>query len=224
MTRRHADADVRPAAGAAARAHRPGGGPRGRPRVRARRSTGHGIVVRLLRRARPPTSASQRRPFDPPLEIVDAEADAGRGLRAGAGHRRRRHDPAGRRDHPRAAAPRCSGVNLGHVGFLAEAEYDDVESTIDAIVAPPLHRRGPADPRRRGAPRRRARRPAPSRSTRPASRRPPASGCSRWSSRSTAGRCRAGAATASSARRRPARPPTTSAPAGRSSGPGSRRC
>ena len=26
------------------------------------------------------------------------------------------------------------GVNLGHVGFLAEAEDDDVESTIDAIV------------------------------------------------------------------------------------------
>jgi NAD+ kinase len=26
------------------------------------------------------------------------------------------------------------GVNLGHVGFLAEAEMDDVESTIDAIV------------------------------------------------------------------------------------------
>jgi NAD+ kinase len=29
------------------------------------------------------------------------------------------------------------GVNLGHVGFLAEAEYDDFESTIDAII----HRR-----------------------------------------------------------------------------------
>ncbi|HEY3015319.1 MAG TPA: NAD kinase [Nocardioides sp.] len=29
------------------------------------------------------------------------------------------------------------GVNLGHVGFLAEAEYDDVEHTIDAII----HRR-----------------------------------------------------------------------------------
>ena len=29
------------------------------------------------------------------------------------------------------------GVNLGHVGFLAEAEYDDAESTIDAII----HRR-----------------------------------------------------------------------------------
>jgi NAD+ kinase len=26
------------------------------------------------------------------------------------------------------------GVNLGHVGFLAEAEHDDLESTIDAIV------------------------------------------------------------------------------------------
>ncbi|KRF15555.1 NAD kinase [Nocardioides sp. Soil797] len=26
------------------------------------------------------------------------------------------------------------GVNLGHVGFLAEAEYDDVESTIRAII------------------------------------------------------------------------------------------
>jgi len=27
------------------------------------------------------------------------------------------------------------GVNLGHVGFLAEAEYEDVSTTIDAIVA-----------------------------------------------------------------------------------------
>ena len=35
------------------------------------------------------------------------------------------------------------GVNLGHVGFLAEAEHDDVESTIDAIV----HRRYTAEDR-----------------------------------------------------------------------------
>ena len=42
------------------------------------------------------------------------------------------------------------GVNLGHVGFLAEAEVDDVESTIEAIVGAPLHHRGPADPRRAG--------------------------------------------------------------------------
>lgn len=35
------------------------------------------------------------------------------------------------------------GVNLGHVGFLAEAEHDDVEFTIDAIV----HRRFTSDER-----------------------------------------------------------------------------
>lgn len=35
------------------------------------------------------------------------------------------------------------GVNLGHVGFLAEAEHDDVEFTIDAIV----HRRYTSDER-----------------------------------------------------------------------------
>ncbi|MDF1606524.1 NAD kinase [Nocardioides sp. YIM 152315] len=35
------------------------------------------------------------------------------------------------------------GVNLGHVGFLAEAEYDDLESTIDAVV----HRRYTAEER-----------------------------------------------------------------------------
>jgi NAD+ kinase len=35
------------------------------------------------------------------------------------------------------------GINLGHVGFLAEAESDDVQSTIDAIV----HRRYSAEER-----------------------------------------------------------------------------
>ena len=67
------------------------------------------------------------------------------------------------------------GVNLGHVGFLAEAEPEDAEQTIDAIV----HRRYTAEDRltldvtstaarswSRGR----------SRSTRPAWRRPPGSG------------------------------------------------
>jgi NAD+ kinase len=35
----------------------------------------------------------------------------------------------------RATSTPLLGVNLGHVGFLAEAEQDDVESTITAIVA-----------------------------------------------------------------------------------------
>lgn len=34
----------------------------------------------------------------------------------------------------RAAGTPVLGVNLGHVGFLAEAEYEDLESTIEAIV------------------------------------------------------------------------------------------
>ena len=117
------------------------------------------------------------------------------------------------------------GVNLGHVGFLAEAESDDVEHHHRRDRRPALHRRGAADHRRRrSTAARRAGLPRPGRSTRPASRRPPASGCSRSSSRSTAARCRAGAATASCARRRPGRRPTTSAPAARSSGRASRRC
>ncbi len=35
----------------------------------------------------------------------------------------------------RASGTPLLGVNLGHVGFLAEAEHDDVEFTIDAVVA-----------------------------------------------------------------------------------------
>ncbi len=78
--------------------------------------------------------------------------------------------------------------------------------------------------RRRRASTARGRSPPRGRSTRRASRRRPGSGCSRSSSRSTAGRCRAGAATASSSRRRPARPRTRSPPAARWSGRRSRRC
>ena len=44
------------------------------------------------------------------------------------------------------------GVNLGHVGFLAEAEYDDVERHHRRDRRAALHRRGPADHRRRGVP------------------------------------------------------------------------
>jgi NAD+ kinase len=42
-----------------------------------------------------------------------------------------------------AAGTPLLGVNLGHVGFLAEAESEDVESTIEAIV----HRRYTAEER-----------------------------------------------------------------------------
>ena len=60
------------------------------------------------------------------------------------------------RRSPGPAGPRCSGVNLGHVGFLAEAESDDVEATIEAIVQRTWTPGGPAHARRPGLPRRRA--------------------------------------------------------------------
>jgi NAD+ kinase len=97
--------------------------------------SGHGIVVRLLE-----TEASDldldAKSFDPPLEFTEDESDVGHGCElaiviGGDGTILR----AAEITH--ASGTPVLGVNLGHVGFLAEAEYDDVDSTIDAIV----HRR-----------------------------------------------------------------------------------
>ncbi len=97
--------------------------------------TGHGIVVRLLA-AEARDLGLDPTDFGPGLEIAEDEAEAdldcelalviggdGTILRAA--------------EITHASGTPVLGVNLGHVGFLAEAEYDDVESTIDAIV----HRR-----------------------------------------------------------------------------------
>ena len=93
--------------------------------------TGHGIVVRLLaEEAADLGVAACRRPAH---RARAGRAGPGRGLRAGRGGRRRRVDPAGRRGDVGERDP-VLGVNLGHVGFLAEAEVDDVEDVIDAIV------------------------------------------------------------------------------------------
>jgi NAD+ kinase len=103
--------------------------------------TGHGLVVRLLSvEARDlGLDAAQ---FDPPLEVIDDADDAGHDCElalvvGGDGTILR----AAEITH--ASGTPLLGVNLGHVGFLAEAEYDDVESTIDAIV----HRRYTAEDR-----------------------------------------------------------------------------
>ena len=53
---------------------------------------------------------------------------------------------------PTPAATPVLGVNLGHVGFLAEAEYDDVDDHDRGDRRPPLHHRGPAHPRRHRPP------------------------------------------------------------------------
>ncbi|WP_425474884.1 NAD kinase [Nocardioides cheoyonin] len=101
----------------------------------------HGIVVRML--------ASEARDldveptaYDPAIELAEHESEASAGCElalviGGDGTILR----AAEITH--ADGTPVLGVNLGHVGFLAEAEYDDVESTIDAIV----HRRYAAEDR-----------------------------------------------------------------------------
>lgn len=94
---------------------------------------GHGIVVRLLEDEACDLGlvVAERAPM---IETVADHEDAGRGCEltlviGGDGTILR----AAELTHGSGTA--LLGVNLGHVGFLAEAEQEDVESTIDAIVA-----------------------------------------------------------------------------------------
>lgn len=97
--------------------------------------TGHGVVVRLLASEAAELDLDPGQ-FQPPLELASDEATASRDCElavvlGGDGTILR----AGELTH--ASGTPVLGVNLGHVGFLAEAEYEDVESTIEAVV----HRR-----------------------------------------------------------------------------------
>ncbi len=96
----------------------------------------HGIFVRLL--------ADEAADLDelPGVELVDSVGDAAAGCEVavvfgGDGTLLRAAEIT--REH---GTP-LLGVNLGHVGFLAEAEHDDIESTISAVV----HRRYSAEER-----------------------------------------------------------------------------
>ncbi|GAW49324.1 MULTISPECIES: NAD kinase [unclassified Nocardioides] len=103
-------------------------------RAFAKALTAHGLVVRLL--AKEAADLGLEPSVGQSIEVVAAESAAsvdcelvlviggdGTILRAA--------------EITRDTGAPVLGVNLGHVGFLAEAEYDDLESTIDAIV----HRR-----------------------------------------------------------------------------------
>ncbi|NPC99019.1 NAD kinase [Nocardioides sp. zg-DK7169] len=101
-------------------------------RACAKALTGHGIVVRV-----PAVEAHDLRlepeAYDPPLELTGAEQGAGDDCElalviGGDGTILRAVEIT------RDSGTPVLGVNLGHVGFLAEAEHDDVESTIEAIV------------------------------------------------------------------------------------------
>lgn len=104
--------------------------------------TAHGIVVRLLEDEADHLGVDGGPAHDPPLELCPADSRIGEGCElavviGGDGSILR----AAELTH--ATSTPLLGVNLGHVGFLAEAEYEDVEATIDAIT----HRRYTAEDR-----------------------------------------------------------------------------
>ncbi|QBR94290.1 NAD kinase [Nocardioides euryhalodurans] len=93
----------------------------------------HGIVVRLLADEAVDLGLAGPEAAGPLLELAEATAAAGRGCElvvvvGGDGSILRAAELA----HPNGTP--VLGVNLGHVGFLAEAEVEDVESTIEAIA------------------------------------------------------------------------------------------
>jgi NAD+ kinase len=97
----------------------------------------HGIALRLLAR-----EAADLALDLPDLEVVEPGASAAEGCEVvivigGDGTILRAAELA------RECSTPLLGVNLGHVGFLAEAESDDVDITLDAIV----HRRYTAEER-----------------------------------------------------------------------------
>lgn len=101
----------------------------------------HGLVVRLLAQEAADLGLDPAN-FDPPIEIVNGADGADRDCElalviGGDGTILRAAEITHGSGTP------LLGVNLGHVGFLAEAEHDDVESTIDAVV----HRRYTAEDR-----------------------------------------------------------------------------
>ncbi|UMG92586.1 NAD kinase [Nocardioides sp. TF02-7] len=94
--------------------------------------TGHGIVVRLLRSEAEDLGVGPG-DYVPAVELTDSETDASRGCEltvviGGDGSILRAAEVTHERLTP------VLGVNLGHVGFLAEAEHEDVAATIEAII------------------------------------------------------------------------------------------
>lgn len=95
--------------------------------------TEHGIVVRLLAKEAEDLGIDPAT-YDPEIEIVAEAPQAAHDCEiavviGGDGTILRAAEITHGQSTP------LLGVNLGHVGFLAEAEYDDIDSTIQAIIA-----------------------------------------------------------------------------------------
>lgn len=94
--------------------------------------TEHGIIVRVLAETAAELDLDPSS-FVPAVEVVDEGTDVGADCElavviGGDGTILRAAE------HTHACGTPLLGVNLGHVGFLAEAEEDDVESTIEALI------------------------------------------------------------------------------------------
>lgn len=95
--------------------------------------SGHGLVVRLLSAEARDLDLVAEVDAEPRVEIAESESDADLGCElavviGGDGSILRAAEITHGRGTP------LLGVNLGHVGFLAEAEIDDVDTAIQAIV------------------------------------------------------------------------------------------
>ena len=94
--------------------------------------TGHGIVARMLAGEAADLGIGPG-DYEPGIELTESETDASRDCEltlviGGDGSILRAVELT------YASLTPVLGVNLGHVGFLAEAEHDDVESTLEAII------------------------------------------------------------------------------------------
>ena len=126
------DAGARPS-GPAAHPHRPGQGPRrhaehlqgaDRPRHRGAAARRRGGRPRARPRGLPPADRAHRRRTPTPRPTASSRwSSVATGRSCGPPRSRG------------GAGPRCSGSTSATSGFLAEAESDDVEDVIDAIVA-----------------------------------------------------------------------------------------
>ena len=106
-------------------------------------------LVEGLQRGRHRRGPSRRGPRPPsipgwptPSPRWSSRSTSRRRHRADGRARRRRHHPARRRVGASTPEIPLLGVNLGHVGFLAEAESSEIDSIVDAGRRPLVHGRG----------------------------------------------------------------------------------
>ena len=122
-------------AGAARRAHPAADGARDGAGSSARRCRATASLVRLLDEEAAELGLGRPRA----LEVVPPDADADRRTASSSSSSAVTARSCGPPSSPATSGTPLLGVNLGHVGFLAEADPEDVEHTIERDRGPSLH-------------------------------------------------------------------------------------